>query len=284
MLPSRLHLPLIISSLLCLNNCAQWPDAGRGGMAEDNLGNLITVENQYALTVKHGLRFDFGQLKNHLDILILQGAQWCFPAAVNEAQLREGRIARELRGQFFEDAEVDVLIQRQHLASLERRLNKVLREASCVPPNDSAEAAVVHADTSNGDSKAIANISNSNTLTELLNSDNQFATNSAIINPKYAERLRTAALQLKDQAQVQAQQLTITGHADRRGTNAFNATLSQARANAVARFLVDEGIEEHRITVIAKGAQAPLYEGNNSAVWLVNRAVTIELSLVKVQP
>lgn len=279
MLPSRLRLPFIISSLLYLNNCAQWPDAGRGGMAEDNLGNLITVENQHALTVKHGLRFDFGQLKNHLDILILHGAHWCFPAAVNEAQLREGRIARELRGQFFEDAEVDVLIQRQHLASLEQRLNRVLREASCVPPLDAAVTLETQVHAANGNNEKNGNDGH-HTLTDLLNSDNQFATNSAVINPKYADRLRIAAKKLK----TQTQQLTITGHADRRGTHAFNATLSQARADAVALFLVTQGIDAQLITVIAKGADTPLYEGDNSAIWLVNRAVTIELNRVKGQP
>ena len=278
MLPSRLRLPFIISSLLCLNNCAQWPDAGRGGMAEDNLGNLITVENQHALTVKHGLRFDFGQLKNHLDILILQGAHWCFPAAVNEAQLREGRIARELRGQFFEDAEIDVLVQRQHLAGLERRLNRVLREASCVPPFEATATLETQAP-ANGNNEENG-IASHHTLTELLNSDNQFATNSAVINPKYADRLRIAAKKLK----AQTQQLTITGHADRRGTHAFNTALSQARADAVAQFLIAQGIDAQLITVIAKGAETPLYEGDNSAVWLVNRAVTIELNRVKGQP
>jgi outer membrane protein OmpA-like peptidoglycan-associated protein len=52
--------------------------------------------------------------------------------------------------------------------------------------------------------------------------------------------------------------ITITGHADRSGPDAYNMALSQRRANAVRDALVRDGVPGNRITTVARGETQPL--------------------------
>lgn len=52
--------------------------------------------------------------------------------------------------------------------------------------------------------------------------------------------------------------ITIGGHSDAGGDGDANMRMSQARADAVAAYLVGKGIAEDRITVIAFGEQNPI--------------------------
>lgn len=51
--------------------------------------------------------------------------------------------------------------------------------------------------------------------------------------------------------------LTITGHADRIGTEAYNQNLSERRANAVKDYLVKQGIAAERMRASGKGESEP---------------------------
>lgn len=52
----------------------------------------------------------------------------------------------------------------------------------------------------------------------------------------------------------------ITGHADRLGTDAYNAQLSEKRAMAVRDYLVGKGIDGSRLTLQGKGEREPIVE------------------------
>ncbi|MFN2101283.1 OmpA family protein [Altererythrobacter sp. MF3-039] len=52
-------------------------------------------------------------------------------------------------------------------------------------------------------------------------------------------------------------QLDVVGHTDRSGSDAYNEGLSQARANAVADFLVSMGIDRSNIATSWKGESEP---------------------------
>lgn len=59
--------------------------------------------------------------------------------------------------------------------------------------------------------------------------------------------------------------VSITGYADSRGSKAYNLNLSQKRASAVARYLVDKGISASRLAVGGGGVYAPdTKEGSTS--------------------
>jgi OOP family OmpA-OmpF porin len=58
--------------------------------------------------------------------------------------------------------------------------------------------------------------------------------------------------------------LIITGHADRIGTEKYNQSLSERRANAVKAYLANQGIAAERMTVSGKGESEPNPETNTS--------------------
>lgn len=243
-----------------------YPDHGKGGLAENYQD--ISIENyQFSpvmpdepLGPEHGLRFDWQLTKLHLDALIQEGARWCFPAAVVQALEKQNRIARELEGGLLLDAANDLVIQRRRLNQLEQQLDYVLSQTTCTPPDD-IEAL-------RSDLNVVAEIY------ALLNIDNQFAVDSAEINPKYMGHLAEAAYILRDHPNLT---LVVTGHADVTGSPDYNQKLAQARAEQVKRYLTVFGITVERVTTKSVGDSLPLYEGETPAVRLTNRRVSIEV-------
>ena len=83
--------------------------------------------------------------------------------------------------------------------------------------------------------------------------------------------------------------VTLRGHSDSGGDDEANLRASQARADAVAEWLIENGVAQERIVVIAFGEQNPvapnaLPDGTpNEAGRATNRRVEIEVS-VPVQP
>lgn len=269
-------LSLLVSAL---TGCASFPDPGKGGMAEHSqyekeLGYLTehqnseNAEQQYSvepngkLESQHGLRFDLELLQRHLDSLILEGAELCFPATVVQAKQREKRIVRQLRGKLIYDAANDIIIQRGLLGRLEKQLDYVKANNVCVLPT------VTHSISQEKPGDFALEIYN------LLNSDNQFATNSSEINPKYVIRLAKATELLK---QVPNYKLKITGHTDEIGSDQFNQNLSLKRAQQVQRYLQILGVPSTRMEVDAIGEKEPLFAGSEPQVRLVNRRVSIEI-------
>ncbi len=228
-------------------------------MAEHQMEPLSPVLPDQPLGPEHGLRFEFELVKLQLDTLVLEGAELCFPATVVQARQRQNRIIRELQGGLDYDAANDLIIQRRLLNRLERQLDYVQQQASCRIPVNSEEERP-------GDIGS--------RIHDLLNSDNQFAFDSAELNPKYIGRLAEAAQLLRNKPDYH---LRITGHADAVGTKDYNQTLALARAKQVGRYLQILGLPSDRIEVDAVGADSPLFEGMAPHYRLVNRRVSIEL-------
>lgn len=74
--------------------------------------------------------------------------------------------------------------------------------------------------------------------------------------------------------------LVITGHADSRGSNGYNQTLSLARAKQVADYFIRAGIAEESITIKAVGETALRLNEGNSTQQVFNRFTKISLRLV----
>jgi len=65
----------------------------------------------------------------------------------------------------------------------------------------------------------------------------------------------------------------IQGHADERGSEHYNLTLSQARADAVLQTLVALGVAPDRLFARGYGTTAPLVEGDDERAYASNRRV-----------
>lgn len=72
--------------------------------------------------------------------------------------------------------------------------------------------------------------------------------------------------------------LLIEGHADARGTDAYNDSLSQSRANAVRLALIDRGIQPGRLDAEGMGEDYPLASNDTVAGRQENRRVEIVVS------
>ncbi len=65
--------------------------------------------------------------------------------------------------------------------------------------------------------------------------------------------------------------LTIEGHCDQRGTQDYNLVLGKKRAEAARDYLVNLGIQPHRIKIVSYGKERPFCQNNNEACFQENR-------------
>jgi OmpA-OmpF porin, OOP family len=71
-----------------------------------------------------------------------------------------------------------------------------------------------------------------------------------------------------------SEKITIEGHADTRGTDEINQTLSEARAQAVKAYLESQGVESGRLETVGFGETKPKYpgaDGRNRRAMLVKQ-------------
>jgi peptidoglycan-associated lipoprotein len=63
----------------------------------------------------------------------------------------------------------------------------------------------------------------------------------------------------------------IEGHCDERGTNEYNLALGERRAKATMNYLVGQGVQANRITIISYGKERPTCPEHTEACWAKNR-------------
>jgi len=95
-------------------------------------------------------------------------------------------------------------------------------------------------------------------------------------------RLRAdAARMLQDNAAVMTRTETwavlVTGYADQQGPPAYNRMLAQRRAEAVKQFLVELGVPETSVKVVAVGQEAILCHDPGKECQQLNRRVHLEI-------
>ena len=65
----------------------------------------------------------------------------------------------------------------------------------------------------------------------------------------------------------------LAGHCDERGSDQFNISLGERRAEAVRSYLIELGIAEGRMETVSYGEERPLNPGHNENCWIENRRV-----------
>jgi len=87
------------------------------------------------------------------------------------------------------------------------------------------------------------------------------------IRPPDAKTLDTNAAWLKTNDNL----VLIEGHCDERGTNEYNLALGERRAKATMNYLVGQGVQANRITIISYGKERPTCSEHSEACWAKNR-------------
>ncbi len=65
--------------------------------------------------------------------------------------------------------------------------------------------------------------------------------------------------------------ILIEGHCDERGTNEYNLALGERRAKATMSYLVSQGVQANRITLISYGKERPQCAEHTEQCWAKNR-------------
>lgn len=65
--------------------------------------------------------------------------------------------------------------------------------------------------------------------------------------------------------------LTVSGHADERGSDEYNLALGNRRAAAAKTYLVNKGVDASRLGVVSYGEEKPLDSGHDESAWAQNR-------------
>jgi outer membrane protein OmpA-like peptidoglycan-associated protein len=99
-----------------------------------------------------------------------------------------------------------------------------------------------------------------------------FATNSDQLRPEFTPILKKVAGVALDFPETL---IELLGHADARGEESFNYDLSRRRAARIKAFLLEHGIDEKRVFVIAYGESAPIADNRSAAGMAANRRVEI---------
>jgi len=102
-----------------------------------------------------------------------------------------------------------------------------------------------------------------------------FATAEAQVQPRFNETLVAVALVLK---KFDKTIVDVYGHTDSQGDDAYNLSLSQRRAVAVATVLANQGIDQRRFFIEGKGESSPIASNATEAGRAQNRRVEIQIS------
>jgi len=103
---------------------------------------------------------------------------------------------------------------------------------------------------------------------EFVNDNIPFAFDSAALSEKARQILKYDAEYLHKNPDLK---ITVEGHCDQRGTDAYNLALGDLRANSVKDFLVILGIDADRLYIVSYGEERPIARGQDEVSWAKNR-------------
>lgn len=110
----------------------------------------------------------------------------------------------------------------------------------------------------------------------------QFDNNSTVLKPESMGEIEKAAKFLNKYPKAQVE---IAGHASLPGKEDYNMWISQKRADAVAKVLVEQyGIDANRITSKGYGETEPLMQGSSAEANAVNRRIVAKAVFKEKQP
>jgi peptidoglycan-associated lipoprotein len=104
--------------------------------------------------------------------------------------------------------------------------------------------------------------------TAFVNENVYFAFDSSVLSDQAQQILNSKADYLRTNPDTT---ITVEGHCDDRGTNAFNMVLGERRAKSVKIFLAGLGIGTNRLNTVSYGEERPIATRHDEASWAKNR-------------
>ena len=116
------------------------------------------------------------------------------------------------------------------------------------------------------------------TNTVSLSGDASFATNSAELT---AGGMAVLDKFVADLGQVEPTGIVLTGHADSRGSDAYNQALSERRASSVANYIISKGVPASIVSSSGAGETQPVASNDTVEGRAANRRVDIDVTANK---
>ena len=114
----------------------------------------------------------------------------------------------------------------------------------------------------------------SDRLVIFFSGDELFESGTATLAPAATPRLHDFAQAVRSAPDVR---LAVRGYTDAQGSESFNLTLSEDRADTVRKYLLSEGIEPGHISAAGFGPQFPVASNDTPEGRGMNRRIEIEL-------
>lgn len=107
--------------------------------------------------------------------------------------------------------------------------------------------------------------------------DVHFEFNKATLTPGDKDVLSTVATRLKQE--TSSAQLSVTGHTDSVGSDAYNQKLSEKRASSVVKYLVENGVPQASfVSVSGAGESQPVADNKTADGRAMNRRTEIRIN------
>ncbi len=201
-------------------------------------------------------------------------------AEIGEAVIAETRAHRQIaeaqsrRDQVLMAArERDAAAARQQAASAQAQAAAAQDQAAAA--RDQVAAANDRAADARAQLEALQAKQTERGMVLTLGSNVLFDTNSDMLKPGADEALGRVAQFMQNQSSTK---LRIEGHTDSTGSGSYNQALSQRRAQAVARALMDRGVDPSRIQAVGRGMEVPVATNDSAAGRQQNRRVELIFS------
>jgi outer membrane protein OmpA-like peptidoglycan-associated protein len=101
-----------------------------------------------------------------------------------------------------------------------------------------------------------------------------FATNSSDLSPAFFDVLTSVSKVLKEFDKTVVE---VAGHTDNTGSDSYNQSLSERRANSVAQFLQTQGVINQRLIIVGMGESRPVADNATAEGRQANRRVEITM-------
>ena len=100
-----------------------------------------------------------------------------------------------------------------------------------------------------------------------------FATNESVLTTASRDTLRKQAAWLRKNPDIN---VVLEGHADERGSRAFNLALGEKRADAVKEIFLLNNISDTRIETVSYGEEKPVVDAYSEESHSLNRRVELK--------
>ena len=111
-----------------------------------------------------------------------------------------------------------------------------------------------------------------NVLMVTMTAQTAFDVNSTQIKPGFESTMQTISSIVKKYGKTH---LSLVGHTDSTGTNAYNQNLSEKRAESVKSYLIGQGVIEQRLSAYGMGEDKPRADNSTEFGRSMNRRVEI---------